>query len=117
MNTRQDLIDTYTHDETGVPYPRCTNPECGHPAQIGLWGDYCATCYYERADKRQQLIDTYIRYERELMQAEANVRRLRNRMMRLAVQLVGTEDAPTRRTQGRRIPVTFAQKTKEVAIA
>jgi hypothetical protein len=60
---------------------------------------------------RQDLIDTYTRYERELEQAEANVRRLRNRMMRLAVQMVGTEDAPTRRTQGRRIPVTFAQPT------
>jgi hypothetical protein len=35
----------------------------------------------------QDLIDTYNQYERELEAAEANVRRLRNRMMRLAVQL------------------------------
>jgi hypothetical protein len=40
---------------------------------------------------RQDMIDTYHRYEREVEQAEANARRLRKRMAKIATWLVGTE--------------------------
>jgi hypothetical protein len=60
-------------------------------------------------NNRQDLIDTYRRYEREVEQAEANARRLRNRMMRIAIQLAGTENLYTwDTTHARRIPVQFA---------
>jgi hypothetical protein len=40
---------------------------------------------------RQEIIDEYNRLERHLERTEADARRTRNRMMRLAVHLVGTE--------------------------
>jgi hypothetical protein len=41
---------------------------------------------------RQEMIEVYQRYEREAEQAEANARRLRKRMAKIATWLIGTEE-------------------------